>query len=84
MPRILRADPPPNTEGMVCHACGCTDDRACLTPSGPCHWVEPGVCSGCACEWPGPNITAAMVRADNERFVASLEAMMAQKQGAAS
>jgi hypothetical protein len=23
----------------VCRVCGCTDDRACNTPQGPCFWV---------------------------------------------
>lgn len=33
---------------MKCEVCGCTDSNACMTPSGPCHWVRPGLCSGCA------------------------------------
>lgn len=31
-----------------CRGCGCTDFKACVTESGPCYWVEPGLCSGCA------------------------------------
>jgi hypothetical protein len=30
---------------MVCTECGCTEDRACVTDDGPCHWVAPGRCS---------------------------------------
>ena len=30
----------------VCRVCGCTDIEAC--PEG-CTWVEPGLCSECAC-----------------------------------
>lgn len=34
---------------MVCRDCGCTDDRACATPSGlVCWWVGPDRCSFCA------------------------------------
>ena len=32
----------------ICRVCGCTDERACVTPAGPCHWVEPDLCSACA------------------------------------
>lgn len=31
-----------------CRDCGCTDDRACMTATGPCHWVERDLCSNCA------------------------------------
>lgn len=31
-----------------CRGCGCTDRAACLTEDGPCHWVEPELCSACA------------------------------------
>lgn len=31
-----------------CKLCGCTDDRACMTPNGPCHWVKKDLCSACA------------------------------------
>lgn len=34
----------------ACRECGCTDDRACVTEAGPCHWVEPDLCSACAHE----------------------------------
>lgn len=27
--------------------CGCTQNRACLTPAGPCYWAKPGLCSAC-------------------------------------
>ena len=30
-----------------CRVCGCTQDRACPTKEGPCHWVEDDLC--CAC-----------------------------------
>lgn len=30
-----------------CRICGCTEKRACATNSGPCHWVEADLCSGC-------------------------------------
>lgn len=30
-----------------CRVCGCTDDKACHTEDGPCHWVEPDLCSAC-------------------------------------
>jgi hypothetical protein len=33
---------------MTCVGCGCTDDRACATPDGPCFWVGPELCSSCA------------------------------------
>jgi hypothetical protein len=35
-------------EGQRCEVCGCTEFSACRTPEGPCHWVQPGLCSGCA------------------------------------
>jgi hypothetical protein len=31
----------------ICRECGCTEDLACMTDDGPCHWVEPGLCSAC-------------------------------------
>lgn len=37
-----------------CISCGCTDDHACSTSTGPCWWViverdrGTGLCSGCA------------------------------------
>lgn len=31
-----------------CRKCGCNDDRACVSEkTGPCHWVEPDLCSAC-------------------------------------
>lgn len=32
---------------MTCRICGCNDFNACMTPDGPCCWVEPGLCSAC-------------------------------------
>lgn len=32
----------------VCRVCGCTNENACQTPDGPCHWVEKDLCSACA------------------------------------
>lgn len=32
----------------VCRLCGCTEDHACETIAGPCHWLEPDLCSACA------------------------------------
>jgi hypothetical protein len=32
----------------ACRVCGCTDDNACITAAGPCWWVGPSLCSGCA------------------------------------
>jgi len=31
-----------------CRCCGCTEDNACTTEAGPCHWVEVDLCSACA------------------------------------
>lgn len=31
----------------ACEKCGCTDDNAC---QGGCFWIQPGLCSACACE----------------------------------
>lgn len=36
------------TGGMICRVCGCTDDSACKTPHGPCHWVSDFLCSACS------------------------------------
>jgi hypothetical protein len=30
-----------------CRVCGCTDDHACMTSEGPCHWVGSDLCSAC-------------------------------------
>ncbi len=41
-----------NLHGLIlelsCRVCHCTDSQACMTNDGPCHWVEPDLCSGCA------------------------------------
>ena len=40
----------------ICRCCGCSDDNACVTSTGPCFWVlldvetPTGVCSACAAE----------------------------------
>lgn len=33
----------------VCKICGCTDEQACITPDGPCCWVDEDhtLCSAC-------------------------------------
>lgn len=31
----------------ICRICGCTRFNACVTPEGPCHWVETDLCSAC-------------------------------------
>lgn len=31
----------------TCRVCGCTEDNACVTLSGPCHWVSRDLCSAC-------------------------------------
>jgi len=28
-----------------CRICGCTEDNACVTSDGPCHWVDVDLCS---------------------------------------
>jgi len=33
----------------ACCICGCTQDRACMTPAGPCHWVSGTLCSNEKC-----------------------------------
>lgn len=37
-----------------CRECGCTEERACMTLAGPCHWVAEDLCSACA-ERPAPD-----------------------------
>lgn len=36
---------------VKCLICGCTDDMACVTDEGSCHWIiedgTDGVCSAC-------------------------------------
>ncbi len=43
-PNEIDGSPSPKS----CRVCGCTDSQACMTDDGPCHWVEPDLCSGCA------------------------------------
>lgn len=31
----------------TCRECGCTDDKPCMTDSGPCSWAEKDLCSAC-------------------------------------
>ncbi len=31
-----------------CRVCGCTEDNACVTEHGSCHWVQENLCSVCA------------------------------------
>lgn len=31
-----------------CRKCGCTEERACPPPAGPCFWVEYDLCSACS------------------------------------
>ncbi len=31
----------------ICRVCGCTAETPCETEAGPCHWVEPDLCSAC-------------------------------------
>lgn len=35
-----------------CSLCGCTNDNACLTQDGPCHWAAAEICSSC---WVDPD-----------------------------
>jgi hypothetical protein len=46
--RPARVLPDGHHEEMECEVCGCTEFSACRTPEGPCHWVSPNLCSGCA------------------------------------
>jgi hypothetical protein len=32
----------------ACKVCGCNDDMACMTLTGPCHWVKWDLCSDCS------------------------------------
>lgn len=36
-------------EVPACRVCGCTNNQACVTDDGPCHWVEPDLCSAPIC-----------------------------------
>ncbi len=43
-------DPAAHASGArTCRICGCTDDHACETPTGPCYWVTKFVCSNPRC-----------------------------------
>ena len=42
-----------NNAKRRCKVCRCTDDRACQTNAGPCHWASEQVCSGCTLEREG-------------------------------
>ncbi len=52
----LKADGTPKTakskkgkkQVRKCRVCGCTEEKACQTAGGPCHWVEEDLCSACA------------------------------------
>jgi hypothetical protein len=33
-----------------CRKCGCTENNACVTAHGNCHWVSPDLCSECAAD----------------------------------
>lgn len=35
-----------------CVQCGCTDNQACMTEAGPCHWVSWDLCSACVIAQP--------------------------------
>ena len=39
----------------ACRVCGCTETSACTTPSGPCRWAEPDLCSACLANEPIPS-----------------------------
>lgn len=39
-----------NSDIRHCEVCGCTNDSACMTSAGPCHWVGASLCSACAYE----------------------------------
>lgn len=62
-----------------CLLCGCTDDHACTTPAGPCHWVAVnhelgvGVCSHCVAAR-----LDACVRPEVERFALAMESRLAE------
>lgn len=43
----------------TCRICGCTEGRACLTAAGPCHWIEPSLCSAAGCAVHARAITEA-------------------------
>lgn len=37
----------PELLSRKCERCGCTQKCACQTPTGPCYWVTPTLCSDC-------------------------------------
>lgn len=37
----------PKILARKCKRCGCTWKCACVTPTGPCHWVAEDLCSDC-------------------------------------
>lgn len=41
---------PPRPTERSCRVCGCTDNFACITDVGPCHWVDYDLCSACVDE----------------------------------
>lgn len=46
-----------------CRVCGCTEERACATDAGPCHWVEVDLCSACVGVHKRPPMTSADIQA---------------------
>lgn len=46
-PQFAGEDPAPRPNAK-CRVCGCTEEKACTTPQGPCYWVEDDLCSACA------------------------------------
>ena len=52
-PRVLTWEEAVERFALRCGVCGCTDDRACVTEAGACHWALepaedfPGLCSAC-------------------------------------
>lgn len=38
----------PDFTKRKCRSCSCTQNNACMTEDGPCWWVAPDLCSGCA------------------------------------
>lgn len=69
---------------MVCEGCGCTEDHACVTAHGPCHWVstEPPICSACVddvvdvdrCPATKHGVHSALYRADGSAYCVSCRA----------
>ncbi len=44
---LAAEDTVPLASEMTCEVCGCSEFNACITPTGPCFWVTPNLCSGC-------------------------------------